>query len=162
MSIGNHRCIDSDKTLLQPSGMQSMMTVHLEQKEIALTEPYLIIEDPHERLQAVLDSTRSPLAYADADKTDQWRVQGCLTPVWLQPQLCGGRCRFPVASSSATVEGLAALICQLYDNELPRVVAEHEHTLFARLRIHTLISTSRHNGLAALRGVIRQFALTHI
>jgi cysteine desulfuration protein SufE len=127
-------------------------------KQHDLASRLRIIEDPHERLSAITARGRKWPSPRDEERIDAYRVQGCVSPVWLVATMDEGRCRFRVAADSSLVHGLAALLCELYDGAPPAEVATFETTLLVDLGLDRQLSPTRLNGLANVRRVIREFA----
>jgi cysteine desulfuration protein SufE len=128
----------------------------LAEKQQQLIARLRIIEDPQERLAAIVSRGRkwpSP-----AERTEASRVQGCASPVWVAGSLEAGRCRFRAAADSPLVQGLVALLCELYDGEAAAEIAAVEPALFEELGLTRQLSPTRLNGLANVRRVIREFA----
>ncbi len=134
----------------------------LPEKQQQLVSRLLIIEDSHERLAAITARGRKWPAPGADERTEATRVVGCVSPVWLAPSLDQGRCRFRVAAESSLVLGLAALLCELYDDAPPAEVAAFEPTLCADLGLERNLSPTRLNGLANVRRVIREFAAAQL
>ncbi len=132
------------------------------EKQRQLIAKYRIIEDAHERLAAITASGRKWPAPAEDERTDAHRVQGCVSQVWLVGSLENGRCRFRVAADSSLVLGLAALLCALYDGELPAEIVAVEPELLRELGLESQLSPTRLNGLANVRRVIREFAARQV
>jgi cysteine desulfuration protein SufE len=130
----------------------------LPEKQRQLIAKYRVIEDAHERLAAITTRGRKWPAPSDEQRTDEYRVQGCVSPVWLVASMKDGRCRFRVGAESSLVLGLAALLCELYDGESPEEVAAVEPELLHELGLERQLSPTRLNGLANVRRVIREFA----
>lgn len=128
------------------------------EKQTELIARLRIIEDPQERLAAIVARGRKCPVLAEAERTDASRVQGCVSPVWLAGSLDAGRCRFRTAAESPLVLGLVALMCELYEGEPPAEVAAVEPALFDELGLSRQLSPTRLNGLANVRRVIREFA----
>ena len=120
----------------------------------ATHRPAWIIEHPHERLAAIVARGRGGLAEPSAGEPRP----GLCAPVWLTGSLAAGRCRFRVTAESPLVEGLAALLCELYDGEPAEEVAALEPGLFDELGLSRQLPPTRLNGLANVRRVIREFA----
>ena len=131
------------------------------EKQAALIARYSIIEDAQERLAAIVARGRKWPAPTDAEKTDAHRVQGCVSQVWLVGEMEGARCRFRMAADSPLVQGLAALICELYDGEPADEIVAVELELLESLGLARQLSPTRLNGLASLRRTIREFAAAH-
>ena len=131
------------------------------EKQAALIARYSIIEDAQERLAAIVARGRKWPAPADAEKTDAHRVKGCVSQVWLVGEMENGHCRFRMSADSPLVQGLAALICELYDGELADEIVAVEPELFETLGLTRQLSPTRLNGLASVRRTIREFAAAH-
>ena len=136
--------------------------MYLLEKQRQLIAKYRIIEDPHERLAAIAARGRKSPALTPQERTEANRVQGCVSAVWLVPELKDGRCHFRVAAESALVQGLATLLCDLYDGEPPADVAALEPEVMHGLGLERQLSPTRLNGLANVRRVIREFAAAQI
>jgi cysteine desulfuration protein SufE len=130
------------------------VTVADRQRE--LTAKLAIIEDPQERLAALM--SRAKKWPAPAQLTDELRVHGCQSRVWLDAALVDGVCRFRMDCDAPMVKGLVALMCELYDGSAPADVATTEPTTFEDLGFSRMITPTRLNGLAAVRTRIRDFA----
>ena len=131
------------------------------EKQAALIARFSIIENAQERLTAIVARGRKWPAPADAEKTDAHRVQGCVSQVWLAGSVENARCRFRMAADSPLVQGLAALICELYDGGATEEIAEVEPELMEALGLARQLSPTRLNGLANVRRTIRDFAAAH-
>lgn len=136
--------------------------MHLLDKQRRLIAKYRIIEDAHERLAAITARGRKWPAPSDDERTDANRVQGCVSPVWLVGTVEEGRCRFRVAAESSLVQGLAALLCELYDGEPAADILAVEPELMHELGLERQLSPTRLNGLANVRRVIREFAAAQL
>ena len=136
--------------------------MHLLEKQRQLIAKYRIIEDAHERLTAITARGRKWLAPRDDERTEATRVHGCASPVWLVGSIEDGRCRFRVAAESALVQGLAALLCELYDGEPAADIVAVEPELLHELGLERQLSPTRLNGLANVRRTIREFAAAHL
>lgn len=124
-----------------------------------MIEKYLLIQDAQERLGAITSRGKKWPGPAAEERVPENRVQGCVSPVWLVPRLEDGKCRFPLAAESPVVQGLAALLCELYDGETPAEVAAVEPEIMEELGIARQLSPTRLQGLTQVRRAIREFAL---
>ena len=131
------------------------------EKQTALIARFSIIEDAQERLAAIVARGRKWPAVAVAEKVDAQRVQGCVSQVWLAGSVENGRCKFRMTAHSPLVQGLAALVCELYDGGLADEIVDVEPELFEALGLARQLSPTRLNGLANVRRVIREFAAAH-
>jgi cysteine desulfuration protein SufE len=130
------------------------VTVAERQRE--LVAKLAIIEDPQERLAALM--SRAKKWPAPAQPSDDLLVRGCQSRVWVETTVEAGLCRFRMECDAPMVKGLVSLMCELYDGSAPADVAGTEPTLFDELGFSRMITPTRLNGLAAVRTRIRTFA----
>lgn len=117
-----------------------------------------IIEDPQERLSALMSRAKKWPAPAPAQLTEAYRVRGCQSRVWLVPSIEEGKCHFRMECDAPMVKGLVALMCELYEGATPAEVRGFEPTVVEDLGLAKMISPTRLNGLTAVRARIREFA----
>ncbi|WP_395715905.1 SufE family protein [Prosthecobacter sp.] len=129
----------------------------LVEKQWSLIDDLNIIHDPHERLNAVV-TRGSSMKIAEEYKTDSNLVPGCVSRVWLHGELVDGRARFSCDAESPMVKGLAALLCDLYDDTDPAEAAVIEPELWEACGFTKMLSPTRLNGLANMRRRIREMA----
>ncbi len=127
-------------------------------KQAALISRYSIIEDAQERLAAIVARGRKWPGVADAEKIDAHRVTGCVSRVWLLGEAENGACRFRMSADSPLVQGLAALVCELYDGGPAEEIISVEPELLEALGLDRQLSPTRLDGLASVRRTIREFA----
>ena len=131
----------------------------LAEKQSQLVAKLAIIEDPHERLAALMSRAKKCPAPAQELLTEDHRILGCQSRVWLTGELESGACRWRMESDAPMVKGLVALLCELYEGETPDAVLALEPTLFDDLGIVRMVSPTRLAGLASVRQRMKQIAL---
>lgn len=129
----------------------------LDEKQQALIDDLNIIHDPHERLNAVVMRGHA-MKLDETHKTEANLVPGCVSRVWLHGELVDGRTRFVCDAESPMVKGLAALLCELYSDADPAAAAVVEPRVWEACGFKKMLSPTRLNGLANMRGRIRQMA----
>jgi cysteine desulfuration protein SufE len=127
------------------------------EKQSLLIEDLRIIEDVQERLSAVASRAAKRSLPPDLRVSDH-RVAGCVSSVWLVPELREGRCHFAFDADSPMVKGLVGLLCEVYEGGLVAEVANTEPVLWDQLGFLKLLSPTRLNGLTAVRACIKAFA----
>ena len=129
----------------------------LNAKQDLLIEDLNGIHDGHERLGA-LSSFIPRVALPAEEKRDDMLVPGCVSRVWVKGTIENGVTRFRCAADSPMVLGLVALLCTLYTDAEPDEVAAVEPRIWEACGFTKLLSPTRLNGLAAVRGRIREIA----
>ena len=130
----------------------------LAEKQRQLIARFIVIEDAHERLAAIVASGQRWPEVAPDERTDARRVPGCVSAVWLTGVVENGRCHFRISAASSVVKGLAALLAALYEGETPAAIAAWEPGLVEALGLDRQLSPTRLHGLARIRRAIRDFA----
>lgn len=133
-------------------------SVTLAEKHRQLVEDYLLIDDPQERLAAVVDAARRMPPLDAVHRTEHNRVPGCVSQAWLVAALRDGRCHFRSDADSPLVRGLLKLLCDFYSGATPAEVAATEPNLLEELGLARNLSPTRLNGLRSVRAKIREFA----
>jgi cysteine desulfuration protein SufE len=128
----------------------------------ALIEDHLLIENPQERLAAVVDRARRRPPLPADERTEAHRVLGCVSQVWLVGELRDGRCHFRCDADGPLVRGLVAFLCDYFSNATPAEILADATDPLAALDLLKDLSPTRQNGLAAVRAAIVSFAKNHL
>ena len=127
----------------------------------AIVEEFGFFNDWSERYQYLIDLGRKLPAFPEAWKTEEHRLHGCQSMVWIVPEADGGRLRFHAVSDSAIVSGLVYLALRVYSGRTPAEILATEPDYVGRIGLSRQLSPTRSNGLAALLGFIRDEAARH-
>ena len=130
----------------------------LAEKLQRLVDEYAVFDDAHERLAAVVDRTKRAPTLPASDRVDANRVRGCVSVVWLVPEMREGRCYFRSDAESPIVRGLVAFLCDCFSGAAPAEIATSTVDPLAALDLTRNLSPTRRNGLAAAHKAIRDFA----
>jgi cysteine desulfuration protein SufE len=123
----------------------------------ALVEEFDFLDDWEARYRYLIDLGRGMPALPDTEKTEDNRVKGCTSRVWLViDDADGDAFRFRADSDAHIVKGLAALLVRLYSgreaSEIGRIDARE---VLARIGLSEHLSPQRSNGLNAMIARIR-------
>jgi cysteine desulfuration protein SufE len=132
--------------------------VTLAEKQQQLADDLAIIEDPQERLAAVVDRARRLPPLPAADRTEEHRVRGCVSQVWLLGEIRDGRCQFRCDADGPLVRGLVAFLCEFFNGATPAEIAASDTDPLEALGLMRNLSPTRRNGLAAVRTRIQDLA----
>lgn len=133
----------------------------LAEKLTQLVDDLAIIDDPQERLGAVVDRAKKLPPLAESERTDANRVRGCISLVHLVGELRDGRCYYRCEADGPLVRGLVALLCTFFSDASPADIAAFDPDPLEALDLAKNLSPTRRNGLASARATIRAFAAQH-
>jgi len=109
------------------------------------------LPDMDERFQFLIDLGRKLPALSPEKKTEENRVHGCQSTVWIDSSLAGEAMEFEGESDSMIVSGLIAILLSLYNGRRPaEVTAIDPHGEMGKLHLEHHLSPSRRNGLARM------------
>ncbi|MEM8982544.1 MAG: SufE family protein [Pseudomonadota bacterium] len=130
--------------------------------EDELIEEFGLLDGWMDRYQYLIDMGRRLPDLDLADKTDEHKLAGCQSQVWLHSDYEGGRMQFRATSDAAIVSGLIALLLRIYNNRSPAEIVAAEPRFVAALGLDAHLSPTRSNGLAAMLGAIRAHAKSYL
>lgn len=126
----------------------------------AIAEEFAFFGDWSERYQYLIDLGRKLPPFPDEWKTDENRLHGCQSIVWIVGEGDAGRLDFHAASDSAIVSGLVFLALRVYSGRPAAEIAATDPDYIQAIGLAKHLSPTRSNGLAALLAFIRERART--
>lgn len=124
----------------------------------AIRDEFAFFGDWSERYQYLIDLGRKLPPFPDEWKTEEHRLLGCQSMVWIVPEGDASRLDFHAASDSAIVSGLIYLALRVYSGRSAREILDTEADYIADIGLARHLSPTRSNGLAALLQFIRDAA----
>ena len=126
--------------------------------QAAIAEEFAFFGDWSERYQYLIDLGRKLPSFPEAWKTEEHRLHGCQSMVWIVPAGDASRLEFAAASDSAIVSGLVYLALRVYSGRSAEEIIATEPDYIASIGLSKHLSPTRSNGLAALLAFIRERA----
>lgn len=114
--------------------------------------------DPQARVAWVVERAGSMPPLPETVRRPENEVKGCVSKLWLEAVLEGGRCRFRSDSESAILKAFASLLCALYDGLAPDEVVSNEPTFLATAGLERQLPENRRRTLSRVRSAIVAFA----
>jgi cysteine desulfuration protein SufE len=124
----------------------------------AIAEEFAYFGDWTERYQYLIDLGRKLPEFPEALKTEEHKVHGCQSQVWLVPSGDAQRLEFQAISDSAIVTGLIALLLRVYSGRSAAEIVATEPRFIEAIGLARHLSPTRSNGLAAMLKTIKQHA----
>ena len=124
-----------------------------------LVARFEIFDDWDDRYRYIIDLGRKLNPLDDAAKTDENKVRGCISQVWLTCRTEDERLRFEADSDSTIVKGLIAIVLMLHDDRSPaEILALDVSDLFDRLGLGSHVTVNRRNGFYSMLGKLKEYA----
>jgi|TARA_B100001559_G_C16290219_1_gene524742 cysteine desulfuration protein SufE len=130
----------------------------LEQKKDALVEEITLIPDAYERLGYIVDRGKRADGLTEDLRIDSFKIEGCMSQLWVVPAYKEGLCSFKSESDSAIVKGIASLLCDFYSEAKPDDIRKTDADFLSEVGITQHLSPNRRNGLSRIVESIQHFA----
>jgi cysteine desulfuration protein SufE len=129
--------------------------------QLAIKEEFGFFGDWSERYQYLIDLGRKLPAFPEEWKTEENRLLGCQSLVWIVPQGDADRLDFNAISDSAIVSGLIYLALRVYSGRSAAEILATQPDYIADIGLAKHLSPTRSNGLAAILAFIQDTAQKH-
>lgn len=131
------------------------MSNEIDQAQQELVEEFAFFDDWMARYQYIIDMGRELPEFPADWRTEDNRVHGCQSQVWLHADERGDRLHFQAVSDSAIVSGLIALLMRIYSGRRAEEIVATPPRFVAELDLDRHLSATRSNGLRAMLERIR-------
>lgn len=126
--------------------------------QAAIRDEFAFFSDWSERYQYLIDLGRKLPPMDEALRTEENRLLGCQSKVWIVSEGDASRLDFTAASDSVIVSGLIFLALRVYSGRPAAEILATEATFVADIGLSRHLSPTRSNGLSALLAYIRDTA----
>ncbi|MEM7466661.1 MAG: SufE family protein [Pseudomonadota bacterium] len=137
--------------------LDSQAEIQAAQEEIVAS--FSLFDDWTDRYQYIIDLGKGLEDLPAELKTEDNRLKGCQSQVWIVTEERDNRLYFRAISDSSIVSGLIALMLQVYSGRAPAAIIASPPEFIAKIELDDHLSPTRSNGLHALVQQIRQFAV---
>ncbi|MEP7184984.1 MAG: SufE family protein [Rhodanobacter sp.] len=136
----------------------NMTSTSAEQAQKDIAEEFAFFSDWTERYQYLIDLGKQLPPFPETSKTEQYRVHGCQSMVWLVPKGDASKMEFEAISDSAIVSGLIALVLRVYSGRPAQEIVATEPEFIGTIGLAKHLSPTRSNGLAAMLAKLKGYA----
>ena len=123
--------------------------------QAAIADEFGFFGDWTERYQYLIDLGRKLPEFLEGWKTEEHRLHGCQSMVWIVAEGDAQRLVFHATSDSAIVSGLIFLALRVYSGRSAREILDTAPDYVATIGLAKHLSPTRSNGLAALLDFIK-------
>lgn len=123
--------------------------------QAAIADEFGFLGDWTERYQYLIDLGRKLPEFPEGWKTEEHRLHGCQSMVWIVAEGDAQRLVFHATSDSAIVSGLIFLALRVYSGRSAREILDTAPDYVAAIGLAKHLSPTRSNGLAALLDFIK-------
>lgn len=116
-----------------------------------LVESFELFDDWEDRYRYIIDLGKKLPPMPEAAKTEENKVRGCMSQVWMIHDVKDGKLHFEADSDAFIVRGLIALLMELFNDRTPEeILSVDALDLFRRIGLEGHLSPNRRNGLVSM------------
>ncbi|MEC9375690.1 MAG: SufE family protein [Pseudomonadota bacterium] len=123
-----------------------------------LIDEFEVFDNWLDKYQYLIDLGRKLTDLPDELKSEENRLHGCQSQVWIVADFQEGRLNFHAISDSAIVSGLIAILMRVYSSRTPQEILETDPDFIMAIDLHEHLSPTRSNGLMAMVNAIKGYA----
>lgn len=112
-----------------------------------------------ERYKRIIELGKTLPPYPEEHRTDQNKVRGCQSQVWMHAAFDGSKVRYDIDSDAMIVKGLAAILHKTFSGHEPKDIIAAPLDFLEKIGLTQHLSQSRANGLAAMVRQFKNYAL---
>lgn len=127
-----------------------------------LVDEFEIFDDWMARYEYVIDLGKQLGEFPDDWKTDENKIKGCQSQVWLNMQMQDGKLHIDGTSDAAIVSGLVAIVLRVYSDQSPQDILAAKPDFIKDIGFTDHLSPTRSNGLHSMLRTIYQRAGSYL
>lgn len=139
--------------------MQSVASISEIEEEII--EDFKLFESWEEKYQYIIELGQKLPVLDEKYKTEENKIKGCQSSVWLNAYVKGGKIIFVADSDSTFVKGEIALLIKVLSEQSPEAIVNAELKFIDAIGLRQHIAVTRANGLANMIKQMKIFALAY-
>lgn len=127
-----------------------------------LVDEFEIFDDWMGRYEYVIDLGRQLADFPDEWKTEENKIKGCQSQVWLHMEMRDGKLHIDGTSDAAIVSGLVAIVLRVYSDQTPQDILDAKPDFIKDIGFTDHLSPTRSNGLHSMLRTIYQRAGSYL
>lgn len=128
----------------------------IETRAAEIREEFSWLEDWEARYAHLIDLGKANPVLAPDERTEETRVRGCASQVWMVTGVTEGRLGVRAQSDAVIVSGLIALLTRIYSGQpVDEVIGFDAAALLDDIGVTGALTAQRSNGLASMLERIR-------
>jgi cysteine desulfuration protein SufE len=124
-----------------------------------IVQEFTDYEDWEDKYAHIIKLGRALAPFPEEHRTEDNKVRGCQSQVWLHAEYKDGHVYFVGDSDAAIVKGLVALALLVYSNKTPQDIVATPPDFIAKIGLNTHLSPNRTNGFASMIKKIKTYGV---
>jgi cysteine desulfuration protein SufE len=130
--------------------------------EKEIVEEFKLFDEWSEKYQYIIELGQKLPPLDDKFKTEENKIKGCQSSVWLNSYEKDGRIFFEADSDSTFVKGEIALLIRVLSGQKPEEIVKTELGFIDKIGLRQHIAVTRANGLSSMIKQMKLYAVAFI
>jgi cysteine desulfuration protein SufE len=138
-----------------------MTTKTIDEIQQDIIDEFSLFEDWTDKYEYIIDIGKKLPPLAEPYKTEENKIKGCQSQVWLHPHMEGERVIFEGDSDAVIVKGLIGLLIRTLSNQKPEDIAKADLYFIDKIGMRQHLAQTRSNGLASMVKQMKLYGLAY-
>ena len=114
--------------------------------------------DTNDRYRFLISLAKKSQPFPEEFRLENFKVKGCMSQVWLVPQLGKGKVWFYSDSDAMIVKGTVALVSDIYSGNTAEEILANDKNLMVELDLGNILSMNRRSGAYNMLLMVKEHA----
>ncbi len=122
----------------------------IKEKQEEIIEEFSMFDDWDSKYEYIIELGKQHPPLPDEDKTQENKVSGCQSQVWIKTEYKNGKMVFQADSDAIITKGLIALLIRVFNNQDPKEIYNSDIKFLDEIGLIKHLSPNRSNGLLSM------------
>lgn len=133
----------------------------IEEIEKEIIEEFSLFENWDDKYEYIIDLGKRLAPLEDKHKTDDNKVKGCQSTVWLVADYQDGKVIYKAESDAVIVKGLISMLIRVLSGQSPDDIVNARLDFIREIGMMSHLAQTRSNGLLAMVKQMKNYALAY-
>jgi cysteine desulfuration protein SufE len=133
----------------------------IEEIEKEIIDEFSFFTDWTDKYEYIIELGHRLKNFPKDKMTDEYKIKGCQSSVWLVTDLEDGKIDFKADSDSTIVKGLIALLIRVLSGQKPDDILNAKLEFIDKIGLRKHLAPTRSNGLSAMIKQMKMYALAY-
>lgn len=129
--------------------------------EQEIVEEFSLFDSWDDKYEYIIDLGKKLPPLEDKYKTDENRVRGCQSTVWLTASYRDGKIFYKAESDAVIVKGLISMLIRVLSGHTPDEIIDTKLDFIQKIGMTTHLAQTRSNGLLSMVKQMKNYALAY-
>lgn len=133
----------------------------IEETEKEIVEEFALFDSWDDKYEYIIDLGKKLPPLEEKFKTDENKVRGCQSTVWLGAEFSEGRVFYKADSDAVIVKGLISMLVRVLSGHTPDEIVAAKLDFINEIGMTNHLAQTRSNGLLAMVKGMKNYALAY-